>query len=361
MRILIAPDKFKGTFSAAEVCRHLAEGIRQSDPNAEVVLHPMADGGDGTLDVLLRALGGERVSVEASDSMDRPVVADVGKLGDGRILVESASFVGIAGLSFEGRDPLRTTSHGLGLALAKVLSWGPSEVLVGLGGSATVDGGLGCARALGYRLLGDGDEELSGTGADLPRLRRIERPSREPRRGSTRLGLLCDVRSPLTGPTGAAVRFAPQKGASPEQVSVLEEGLANLARILERDLGSRVEDLPGSGAAGGLGAGLAAFAGGELLEGAPEIARLTGLSRDIGNADLILTGEGRFDSGSRGGKVVSSVVSAASGRNVRIIVVCGDWDGSPVPDGVQVVSHGGFMKVEDLRNTGKCLAQSGFS
>jgi len=360
MRILLAPDKFKGTFTAEEVCRHLAAGIRSEAPSVETVSLPQADGGEGTLDILLACMGGSRVQIAARDPLGGPITAPVGRLESGGVVVESSLFCGLGLVPEARRDPMRSSTYGLGLALREVLDWNPPEILVGLGGSATVDGGLGLALALGYRLLDARGGELAGLGRDLLALERIVRPDGDPPGGQVPIRILCDVMNPLTGPRGAAPLFAPQKGASPDEVRALAAGLERLAAVAGRDLGRDVALLPGAGAAGGLGAGLVLFAGGKIEAGAEAVGRLTGLEAAVARADLVVTGEGRVDAGTAEGKVVARVLAAARAHNVRAIVVCGAWQGNPWP-GVEILSAERLLGTEDLVNTGKTLASQGFS
>lgn len=356
MRVLLAPDKFKGSFSAREICEHLRSGILEAHPSAEVISHPLADGGDGTLQVLLDALGGVRISIAASGPRGGPLWADVGRLPDGTIVIESALFCGLELLPPAERNPMATTTYGLGLALREVASWSPPKVLVGLGGSATVDGGLGVARAFGFRLQAEDGSELAGAGADLERLAAIVAPAgREAAGLEGRLRALCDVRNPLVGAEGAAEVFASQKGATPEGRRRLRAGLERVARIIERDLGVRVADLPGGGSAGGLGAGLHAFLGAEIVPGTPEILTLTHFDKELEGADLVVTGEGALDLGSLRGKVVQEVVGRSMSRGIPVAVVCGRCEAGIVPSGVQLLCSTGFMDAGTLREVGRKL------
>lgn len=357
MKILLAPDKFKGTFTATEVCAHLRAGILESNPRAEVIEHPLADGGDGTLAVLLAHLGGGTVTVSGSGPRGEPVRAEVGDLPDGTLVLESASLCGLSLIPGDQRNPMSTTTYGLGAALREILSWGRRRVLVGLGGSATVDGGIGLARAFGFRFIGRDARELGGSGGELEHLDAIQVPRGwdAPARG--RLRALCDVENPLTGPSGAAESFAPQKGASAAQTRLLASGLTRLARLIQRDLGIDVAEVAGGGAAGGLGAALFAFLGAELVPGAVEIMSLCRFTGQLEGVDLVVTGEGALDAGSFRGKVVGEVIRACGARKVRVAVVCGRDDGVSVPPGVQVLCGMKVIDARDLRDTGKRLGR----
>jgi glycerate kinase len=358
VRFLLAPDKFKGTFSASDVCRHLRAGILEVQPAAEVISHPLADGGEGTLDVLLTALGGERIPVRSRDPLGADIIVEVGRLPDGIIVIESALICGLGHLRAEERNPMETSTYGVGLVVSEVLTWSPPAILVGLGGSATVDCGLGAARALGYRFISEGGRELDGTGSDLGRLARIQRPAEASAPGSSvKVTALCDVRNSLVGPDGAAETFAAQKGASPEEIGRLVSGLERVAEIIENDLGIGVASVKGGGAAGGLGAGLHAFVGAELVEGAPEVMRLTGLNpRRLSGVDLVVTGEGSYDRGSRAGKVVHGVTALCRSLEVPIVVVCGRLDADISPPPLKVIHSQGVMSDIELREIGSALA-----
>jgi len=355
LRVLVAPDKFKGTLTAAEVCRHLRAGILAAHPGAEVISHPLADGGEGTLDVLLSALGGERVVLDATGPLGEARRPEVGKLPDGAIVIESARVCGLELVPRPARNPMRTTTYGLGTLLRAVEAWEPTAIVVGLGGSATVDGGLGAARALGFHLVGEGGRTLDGCGADLANLRAIEPPPHGGNRRASRLTVLCDVDNPMVGADGAAEIFAAQKGASPLEVAALSRGLRNVASILERDLGVAVAALPGGGAAGGLGAMLRACRGGHLEPGPGAMADWTDLDRRLAGADLVVTGEGAFDASADRGKVVREVIRRAGCRGVPVVVVCGRWDGSEVPEGVKVIAGGDGVDEEILRAVGRSV------
>lgn len=306
MRILIAPDKFKGTLSAPAAALAIAEGVRAALPGAEITLCPVADGGEGTVATLLDAVGGTRGFVSAADPWGKPRRLPVALLDDGTICIESA-------VSTRG-DPLRADSYGVGLALLEAAALDPgSRVLVGVGGTASTDGGTGLARALGWRFLDRAGEGLPPGGGSLVELDRIVLPASRP---SVEVVGLCDVDAPLTGELGSARRFAAQKGATPEQVVVLEEGMSRLAEAIRGDLGIEVVAMPGAGAGGGIGAGIAAFCGGELRSGFFYVADVLRLRSMIEEADLVITGEGRFDEQSLQGKAAAGV--ARLSRHARV-------------------------------------------
>jgi glycerate kinase len=326
MRVLVAPDKFKGTLTAEQAARAIARGWRREDPGAELDLAPMADGGEGTLDALVAALGGERRRVTVTGPLGDPVEADYGLVPspDGPLgVVEMARASGLALVSPGRRDPKRTTTRGTGELLLDACRRGARRVLVCIGGSATNDGGAGMAQALGVRLLDDRGEDLPPGGAALLRLARIDLSGLDPAVRGVEVLVACDVDNPLVGPAGAAAVYGPQKGASPEDVHLLDRALRHFAAVVYRDLGVDVRDLPGAGAAGGLGAGLVAFLGARLRPGVEVVMEAARLGERIERSDLVVTGEGSFDEQSLRGKAPAGVLRAAADRKVPALVLCG--------------------------------------
>ena len=335
MKIILAPDSFKGTFSAPEVCRAFESGIRRVLGEARITRLPLADGGDGTLDVLLTAAGGKRCNARGADPLGRMIEVDYGVFpGADEALVEMACISGLALLKENERNPWTVGTYGLGQVVKAALAEGVSSLALTLGGSATVDGGVGMARALGYCFLDRQGKKLELEGGRiLGKIARIDADSIDPRLEPVRSRALCDVKNPLLGPTGAARVFGPQKGADPEMVERLEAGLANLSVRIEEDLGVKVADLPGSGAAGGLGAAVVAFLGGNLVPGIEYVLEALRFDRVLEGADLVITGEGSFDSQSLGGKVISGVLGLAGPANVPVVVVCGRYkQGERLPE-----------------------------
>lgn len=319
--VVVAPDSFKGTITAAGAARALAAGWHEVRPGDEVVECPQADGGEGTLEALARAVPGAALrTVRGVTGPDlRPVDAHWLALPDGGAVAELAEPAGIALMA--GLDPLGATTAGLGQVLAAALDAGATSLTIGLGGSASTDGGTGALAALGLRLLDDAGRELPPGGGALTRLARIDATGlRRPPAGGVRL--LSDVTAPLLGPAGAAVVFGPQKGAGPGEIDRLERGLARLAELL----GGKPDE-PGAGAAGGTGYGFAAAWGATVVPGADEVARLTGLTGMLADrsapVDLVVLGEGRFDATSLTGKVVGHGLALAAERGVPAAVVAG--------------------------------------
>jgi glycerate kinase len=278
MKVVVAPDKFKGSLTAAEAAGALARGVRSAAPSAIVDEVPMADGGEGTADALVAATGGALRSVRVTGPLGVPVEASYGMLGDGHTAVmEMASASGLALVPTDRRDPGRTTTRGTGELLLAAVEAGARRVILGIGGSATNDGGAGFAQALGFELLDANGREIGPGGRSLADLASIRPPSRENRLEGVTVEVACDVDNPLCGPRGASAVYGPQKGADPALIAVLDRNLDRFATIVERDLGVSVRDLPGAGAAGGLGAGLVAFARGRLEPGVSLVIRTFGL------------------------------------------------------------------------------------
>ena len=320
MRILLAPDKFKGTLDAPSAGAAMAAGVRDRLPAAEVRVHPLADGGEGTLDCIAASSPGAFFDVAAEDAFGEPVSSRA---------FDSPSGVMIA-MHETARLPerpapsgaLRASSRGTGRALLGAAERRPgAEVVVFVGGSASTDGGAGAAQAAGWRLLDAAGRDLRAGGGALRALHRIEAPARAM---AVSVVAACDVGAPLLGPAGAAAVFAPQKGAGPAEAAVLEEGLAVLAERIRSDIGTDVASLPGAGAGGGMGAGLVAFFGARLVAGFDLVAEVTSLDEDIAWADVVVTGEGRVDEGTLHGKVVSRVAERCARAAVPCAVVAGE-------------------------------------
>jgi glycerate 2-kinase len=336
VRVLVAPDKFRGTLSARQAAEAIARGWRRTDPSAQVEEVPIADGGEGTLDALLAALGGERRTLTVSGPLGDAVVADyaIVRAPEGRTaVIEMARASGLALLDRRRLDPLRATTRGTGELILAACRDGAAWVLVCIGGSATNDGGGGMAQALGIRLLDARDREIGPGGAGLRDLARIDVSGLDRSVARATFVVASDVANPLTGPSGASAVYGPQKGASPEDVAVLDGALRHFAAVLVRDLGLDVRDTPGAGAAGGMGAGLIAFLGARLRPGADVVMEALGLRRRIEGSDLVITGEGRFDRQSMFGKASAGVLRAAEELRVPAIVLCGsrDEEGISVP------------------------------
>jgi glycerate 2-kinase len=334
VRVLIAPDKFRGTLDAASAAEAIAKGWRRADRTAVVETIPMADGGEGTLDALVAALGGRRVRATVEGPLGDPVDAEYGLAPspEGPLaIVEMARASGLALLAPSRRDPRRTSTAGTGQLIRLACQAGARQVVVCIGGSATVDGGAGMAQAMGIRLLDGSGRDLRPGGAALQELARIDASGLDPAVGAARFVVATDVDNPLTGPNGAAVVYGPQKGASSEDVAVLARAMAHFAAVVHRDLGIDVRHVPGAGAAGGLGAGLVAFLGAHLRPGVEVVMEAVRLRERLEDADLVVTGEGTFDAQSLRGKAPAGVLQAAAEAGVPAIVLAGRVEVHPPP------------------------------
>ncbi|WP_163710693.1 glycerate kinase [Mangrovibacterium lignilyticum] len=345
MKVLIAPDSFKDCLDAASVSRHLAEGIHRVLPDAEINSIPVADGGEGFVQTMLSALGGERVDLQVFDPLRRPVLAFYGILPDGTAVIEMAAASGIELLRREERNPLLTTTYGTGQLMADAMKKGCSKIIIGIGGSATNDGGMGMARALGFRFPDKNGDKVSWGGGSLHLITQIDSSDVNPLLAKTEILVACDVNNPLTGPLGASAVYGPQKGATPEVVEELDKNLAHFAAVIQRDLNIDVLTLPGSGAAGGLGAGLVAFAGGRLQAGFDIVKEQTKLETAVMAADIVLTGEGKMDGQTKQGKTPWGVAQLAKKHGKPLIAFAGF-----LGDGYRELYDEGFTSIFALPN-----------
>lgn len=322
-RVVIAPQSFKGSADPVAVAAAIARGLRRRWPRAECLEVPLADGGEGTVRALVRATGGDLRSTRVHDPLQREIDAEWGMLGDRTTaVVEMAAASGLTLLRDEERDPRVTSTRGTGELILAAAMTGAHRIVVGIGGSATNDGGAGMARAFGYRFFDADGAALPEGGAALARLVRIDGQT-DPRLIRPSIDVACDVRNPLLGPEGASAVFGPQKGATPEVVRELEAALRRYADVVERFVGRPVRDVPGAGAAGGLGAGLLAFLDARLVSGAKLVLDAVRFDRRLDGATLVVTGEGRIDGQSVYGKLTQAVTEAAKRRGVRVVAVAG--------------------------------------
>lgn len=324
MRIVIAPDSFKGSLSSLEVAQAMERGVKKVLPESTTILLPLSDGGEGLVDSLVVASGGKLVEYEVQGPLGSPVRAKMGLLGDGHTaVIEMAQASGLTLIGEEQRNPLITSTFGTGQLMQKALDLGCTKLIIGIGGSATNDGGMGMAQALGFRFLDAEGQPLGSGGGELARLVTIDTSQVDPRLQHVQIEVACDVDNPLTGPRGAAHIYGPQKGATPPMVEFLDEALANYDRVLQKDLGQNVGLTPGAGAAGGLGAGLMALVGGKLVSGIELVLTVLGFTEKTKGAQLVLTGEGKFDAQSAYGKVPVGVARASQKLGVPVVVVAG--------------------------------------
>ena len=342
MRVVIAPDKFKGSVGAPEVAVALAAGIERARPELDLALCPMADGGEGTADVLRVARDGVVRRVQAHDPWGRALEAPVLELGDGSVVIESASASGLRATP-TGPNALSASSYGTGELIVASLETGATRVVVGVGGTATTDGGTGAARAAGWSFLDSRGAQLAPGGGSLCALARIVPPPNGRPPVGVEVIAACDVATPLVGPDGCARVFGPQKGASPEDVAVLAEGLERLAERIRDDLGVDVREPAHAGAGGGLGAGLRAFFGAELVSGFDFVAREVGLESLIEGADLVITAEGRVDEQTFLGKAPGRVARMSAHAGVPCWVMAGE-----ITLGTQALEEAGFQRAVAL-------------
>ncbi|MGA2141267.1 MAG: glycerate kinase [Brevinematales bacterium] len=329
MKIVIAPDSFKGSLSALEAARAMKEGVLRACRDAvagrlETEIVPMADGGEGTVEAVLSSAGGTVINADVTGPLGVKVRSFYGILSGNRTaVIEMAAASGLT-LAPEGlRDPMISTSYGTGELIINALDMGCRKLLIGIGGSATIDGGTGMLMALGAGFYDKTGREIPRGGGGLISIGRIDISGLDPRIQETEIVAACDVKNPLCGPFGAAAVFGPQKGAAPEVIPLLDEGLAHFAGKIHEFLKIEVKDIPGSGAAGGMGASLLAFLGAKIMPGIELIADATGLEEKIRNSDLILTGEGSTDSQTAFGKVPAGIGKIASKYGVPVICISG--------------------------------------
>ncbi len=325
MKILIAPDKFKGSLTALQVCEAVKKGL-PFDPSLAVFSLPLADGGEGTTELLTMHAGGRMVQANVLDPLFREITTDYGISGDGRVaFIEMAKASGLMLLKPFERNPIHTTSYGTGQVIADALGRGVKQVVLCIGGSATNDAGVGMAQALGYEFYNAKGERLKPTGENLQSLHSIRAENVNPLLESTSFLALCDVDNPLYGSHGAAFIYAPQKGASPESVKSLDLGLRNFEHVVKRTFQKEV-NFPGAGAGGGIPAGGYAFLGMKVSHGMDYITQAVDLEEKIRTSDYVITGEGRIDDQSLSGKVVMAVAAIAGKYNKPVTAVCGSCE-----------------------------------
>nr|WP_310615800.1 glycerate kinase [Pantoea cypripedii] len=324
MKIVIAPDSYKESLSALEVASAIEAGFRDIFPEADYVKIPVADGGEGTVEAMVAATQGSIVRLTVTGPLGEPVDAFYGLSGDTRTaFIEMAAASGLELVPASRRDPLITTSFGTGELIKNALDRGVGHIIIGIGGSATNDGGSGMMQALGARLLDNQGHEIAYGGGALPQLARIEIDHLDARIRQCRFEVACDVTNPLTGEKGASAIFGPQKGATPELVEQLDQALAHYADIIHRDLDIDVLHIAGGGAAGGMGAALHAFCQAELRRGIEIVTEALGLAEQVKDASLVITGEGRIDSQTINGKVPIGVAQVAKQFNKPVIGIAG--------------------------------------
>lgn len=356
MRVVVAPDSFKESLTAKEVAAAIASGIRQVMPEAQIEEVPVSDGGEGLVEALVGATGGKIIDWEVTGPLGEKVGAGFGLLGGGEgstAVIEMAAASGLALVPFERRNPLLTTTYGTGELIRAALNAGCRRIIVGIGGSATNDGGAGMAQALGIKLVDSDGNPIPPGGGGLGQLQHIDASGVDPRVGESEILVASDVTNPLCGPQGAAAVYAPQKGATPEMVRELDRGLSRLAEVIRQDLGVEVADIPGAGAAGGLGAGLIAFLGAEIRPGIELVLEIVDLEKKIAGAQLVFTGEGQINFQSAYGKVPVGVARLAKRYGLPVVAIVGS-----VGSGAEAVYEKGIDAIVSIMNRPMTLEEA---
>ena len=322
-KIVLIPDSFKGTLSSKQICEIVSAEITQQFPNCEIVSIPVADGGEGSVDCFLSALGGEKITAIVSGPHLEKMESYFGYLPESSTaVIEMASCAGLP-LVENQKDPLGTTTYGVGELLLEAASHGVTKIILGLGGSCTTDGGCGAAAACGIKFYDEAGNSFIPTGETLSQIEHIDTSSLDPAIKTVDIVAMCDIENPMYGPEGAAYIFAPQKGATENEVKLLDEGLIHLANVIKQDLRADVATIPGAGAAGAMGAGMVAFFGAQLQMGIETVLDTVHFSEIIKDADLVITGEGKLDSQSLRGKVVIGVAKRAQDAGIPVISLVG--------------------------------------
>ncbi len=354
LKIVIAPDSFKESLSAAKVAESIRKGIISAIPSASIVMVPMADGGEGTVQSLVHSTGGRIIQTQVHDPLMREIISFFGILGDGSTaVIEMAAASGIELIPANERNPLETSSYGTGELIKSALGTGAQKLIIGIGGSATNDGGVGMLQALGIRFLDNNGLELGPGGGSLDKLKDIDITKMDTRLKSTKIVVASDVNNPLFGENGASRVFGPQKGASPEMVKKLDSNLTHFARITEIFLKKQLHSTPGAGAAGGLGFGLIAWLNAEIKPGFEIIAKQAGLEEKIRESDLVITGEGKIDAQSKYGKTPYGVAKLAKKYQVPVIAFAGI-----VEDEARLIYHDLFQMIVSIAEKTMSLEES---
>ncbi len=358
MKIVIAAQGYKGNLSALQVCRAIENGVKRAVPDAMTTIVPMADGGEGTMEALVAAMGGEIIPAEVTGPLGKRVTARWGLLSDKVTgVIEMAAASGLDLVPPQELNPLLTTTYGTGELILDAMEKGCRKLIIGIGGSATNDGGVGMAQALGVRLLDGKGAPLTFGGAALADLEHIDITAIDPRLADCDIVVASDVTNPLCGPQGASAVYGPQKGATEEMVARLDAALAHYAGVLKKDLGIDIRDVPGAGAAGGLGAGLIAFLKAKLLPGIDIVIQATGLAQHLKGAALVFTGEGRLDNQTDRGKVPVGVARKAKTLGLPVVAIVGE-----IGDGYREVYDQGIDAVFSIApgpiSLDRCLAEA---
>ena len=322
-KAVLIPDSFKGTMSSAQIIAIMKERILNYHPGCSIVSIPVADGGEGSVDAFLTALGGEKIHVRTHGPWNEEIESFYGMLPDGTAVIEMAASAGLPQVG-DRKDPSRTTTFGVGELILAAARNGAKRLVIGLGGSATNDAGCGAAAACGVKFTDSDGNSFVPVGATLDRIAKIDLSTMDESVKALPITAMCDIDNPFYGPTGAAAVFGPQKGADPEMVEVLDSKMRHLASVISKELGIELQDIPGSGAAGGMGGGMKSFFGARMQMGIDAVLEITGFEKLAAGADMIFTGEGKIDTQSLRGKVVIGVARKAKKMGIPVIAVVGD-------------------------------------
>lgn len=354
MRILLAPDSFKGSLSAIEVCNNIEIGMRKFNKDIDIIKVPMADGGEGTLEALINSTKGTIYEKEVKDPLFRKILGKYGILGDEKTcIIEMSRVSGLTLLTKEERNPMNTTTYGTGELILEGLNQGCRKFIIGIGGSATTDGGIGMATALGVKFEDENHKRLISIGSNLSKIKHIDVSMIDERIKESTFTIASDVDNLLYGEEGAAYVYGPQKGAGEDMVIELDKGLRNYSNIIKKDLGIDIKEIKGGGAAGGLGAGLMVFLNGEMKSGIDIVIESTKLEEKIKSVDLVITGEGSIDYQSQFGKTSYGVAKLAKRYEKPVIGICGS-----IGEGVEVLYNHGFTSIFSIGDKPMTLEES---
>lgn len=327
MKIIVAPDSFKSSMSAISAANAIERGIKKAgdfyNTNYDVIKVPMADGGEGTVDAVINSIGGRKIYTEVLDPLGRKINSFFGILGKETAIIEMAASSGLHLLSDKEKNPMKTTTYGTGQLIKRALDEGCKHIIIGLGGSATNDGGVGMAQALGIKFLDNEGREIGFGGQNLKHIKSIDISGLDKRIDDVKITVASDVKNPLCGPQGASAVYGPQKGATPEMIKILDDNLKHLTEIIKKDLKKDIRNIPGAGAAGGLGAALIAFLDANILPGIEIIMELSNFEQQVENCDVVITGEGSTDYQTMFGKVPYGVGQVAKKYNKPLICISG--------------------------------------
>ncbi|WP_369019448.1 glycerate kinase [Thermatribacter velox] len=364
---MICPDSFKGSLQSFEASQAIGSGLEKASTSFTIIEKPLADGGEGTVESIVRATGGQIIEKEVSGPLGEKVKAKMGLLPDGTCVIELAQAAGLPQVPPQKRNPRFTTTYGVGELLKEAILRKCPRIVLGIGGSATCDGGTGALQALGMRFKDAEGRELQGIGDNLPKIHSIDQSAFLKAEGIEIL-IACDVENPLYGPQGASYVYAPQKGASPEDVQYLDQGLKHWARLIHQETGISVDNLKGAGAAGGIGAALHAFLGARIVKGIELIAQLVGLEEAIKDADLVISGEGKFDQQTLFGKVIHGVMKYCQKFGKPLIVLAGkiEWEqlSQELPEGILAafsIASGPISEQEAMQKASFLLEKVAFN